>query len=472
MYFHSAQFLIFVLIAWSLYWAVHRNHRARVAVLLIASLIFYAAFSPFPILIFAWCALVDWLVARGMEATTVQRTHKVLLAVSVISNLAILCVFKYADLFYRTTSELLAHVGIAVRYEPTGLLLPVGLSFVVFQAISLTVDIYRGELRGYHSYWEHLLFLLFFPQIVSGPITRAEFTLKKFKEVPKLTQDEGAAALYRIAIGLAKKLLIADVLANQIVDRVFEHPAIYTSAECTIAAIAYTFQIYCDFSAYSDMAIGIARLFGFRYPENFKKPYLAKNLQEFWNRWHLSLSTWLRDYLYIPLGGNRHGAVREMINVQIVMLLGGLWHGADWRFALWGIIHGAGLALTKLYWWIRGGKPKTHSLPGVAIGMLATFTVVVLTRVFFRAKDIGHAVEFFKQMAERTIGFENVSELAWIGLAAAVATHFIPKSIYDWTNIQFVRAPVYARATFLVLLVLALRQVSTLEVRPYIYAQF
>ncbi len=471
MNFHSAQFLLFVITTWVVFWSVRKSARARVAVLLLASLVFYCALTPFPIIIFFWVALVDWLVARAMERTTVQRTHKVLLAISVLSNLSILCFFKYADLFYRTSTELLARFHIVVRYEPLSLPVVVGLSFVIFRAISLTVDVYRGDLRGKHTFAEHLLFLLFFPQVIAGPITRSSATLERFRDEPTLTADEGAQALYRIAIGLAKKLLLADVLKNQLVDRVFKEPTLYTSTECVVAAVAYTFQIYCDFSGYSDMAIGIAALFGFKFPENFKKPYLAKNLQEFWNRWHISLSTWLRDYLYIPLGGNRHGAIRSMINVQIVMLLGGLWHGADWRFALWGIIHGVGLALTRLWWFVMG-KPKKHSIPGIAVGMLLTFTVVVLTRIFFNARDIGTAFVMFKQIAERTVGFENVSKLAWATLAAAFITHFIPHTLYQRTSTWFVRAPIPARAAFLVLLALVLRQVASIEASGYIYAQF
>ncbi len=551
MYFHSLQFLVFVLVTWAGYWALRRKPSARVGVLLTASAIFFVMFSlypildaltalspevkwkglghvllltatlagvvaggrwalrqkaavrypvlavcaaavlgnlylgsqtfailavslwrPFlPILVVLWCTTVDWLAVRGIERTTVQRTHKVLLAISVISNLGVLCIFKYADLFMRTSAQFMALFHVVLPEQKISLPLPVGLSFVVFRAISLTVDVYRGDLRGNHRFADHLLYLIFFPHLSLGPITRAEHLLERLRMQPRITPDEGARALYRIAVGLAKKLLLADVLANQLVDRVFENPAIYTSAECVVAAVAYTFQIYCDFSGYSDMAIGIARLFGFSFPENFKKPYLARNLQEFWNGWHISLSTWLRDYLYIPLGGNRTGQFRSMVNVQIVMLLGGLWHGADWRFALWGIIHGVGLALTRVWWMIKG-KPKKYTLPGTIFGMLTTFTVVVLTRIFFRAKDIGHAVDMFKQIAERTVGFANVSELAWIALAAAFLSHFIPKDWYERSCGWFVRAPIPARAAFLVLLAIALRQVATLEVRPYIYAQF
>jgi alginate O-acetyltransferase complex protein AlgI len=471
-FFHSIQFLAFLGLTFAAYWAVHRHRLARLAVLLGASLLFYAAFTPFPILIFAWCALVDWGVARLMEKTTVQRTHKILLALSIVMNLGVLCVFKYADLFFKTSAWLCSKVGLQVEYRPLGLLLPIGLSFVVFKAISLSVDIYRGDLRGFHSYPEHLLYLLFFPQVISGPIVRASDLLTKFARTPRLTPEAGAQGMLRIAVGLTKKLLIADVLAAQIVDRVFENPALYTSAECVFAAVAYTFQLYCDFSGYSDISIGAASLFGFHVPENFNKPYLARNLFEFWNRWHMSLSTWLRDYLYIPLGGNRGSRPNQLFNLLVVMMLGGLWHGADWRFALWGSAHGLGLILTRCWWWARGGRPKEYGPLAATLGLLGTMSIVVLTRIIFRAPDMAKAGVMYLQMLELTWGLPNVSALAWAAMAAAIISHGVPQRTYELVEEWFQRFPIYARAAAFLALGMVIRQVATLEVRPYIYFQF
>ncbi len=472
MYFHSLQFLGFLIIAFAAYWAVHKNKAARLGVLLIASLTFYAAWSPFPLLIFFWCGAVDWLCIRGMDRWSERPgIRKLLLIVSVVSNLGVLSVFKYADLFYETSAKLLGLLGVAVRYEPLGLLLPIGLSFVVFQAISLTVDVYRRQVAPTHSFLEQMLFLLFFPQVVAGPIVRAKDLLERFDAVPRLDPDDGARGLYRIATGVVKKLVIADVIAAGIVDPVFADPSRYTSAECAVAALGYTLQLYFDFSAYSDIAIGAAALFGFPLPENFDKPYLAKNLFEFWNRWHISLSTWLRDYLYIPLGGNRVSRPRVLFNLMVVMVLGGLWHGADWRFALWGGIHGVALVVTRLWWWWRG-KPKSSTWMATLRGWAVTFTIVVLTRIIFRASDVEVAWVMFEKLAEFTPGVANVSLMVWVAIAGAMALHAMPHKVWGWTCTAFVRMPVPVRAVALVAIGLAIRQVATAEVRPYIYFQF
>ncbi len=470
MYFHSLQFLAFGTLLFGAYWAVHRSVPLRLGTLLVGSLLFYAAWTPFPLLLFASSALVEWLCVKGMVRW--PRAKKALLVVAVGFDLSMLGLFKYGDLFASTGAWLLGHLGLAVRHESLGLLLPVGLSFVAFQGISLVVDVYRGQVEPRHTYPEHLLYLLFFPQVVAGPIVRARDLLARFRQTPRLDPETGARGLYRIATGMAKKLLIADVLAAGLVDRVFEDPSLYTSAECLAATLAYTFQLYCDFSAYSDIAIGAAALFGFALPENFAKPYLARNLFEFWNRWHISLSTWLRDYLYIPLGGNRCSRPRVLFNLMVVMTLGGLWHGASWRFALWGAVHGVGLVVTRVWWWLRGGRPKEHSWYGAAAGMAATFTVVVLTRIVFRCADLPAAGRMVRALAELSGGLANVSLPVWAALAAAALSHALPPAVYERSAGLFARLPVPVRAAALVGLALVVRQVAAVELRPYIYFQF
>ena len=471
MYFHSLQFLAFLTIAFAAYWSVHRSKPARIAVLLVASLLFYAAWTPFPLVIFAGCAAVDHLVVRGMARFETPRARKLLLAASIVTNLGVLGTFKYADLVYSTSAWILGHLGVGVRYEPLGLLLPVGLSFVVFQAISLTVDVYRGEVKPTFGYAEHLLYLLFFPQVVAGPIVRARDLLEHFDRVPALSAEGGARAFFRIAAGLVKKLVIADVLAAGIVDPVFADPGRYTSAECALATVAYTLQLYFDFSAYSDVAIGGAALFGFPLPENFDKPYHAKNLFEFWNRWHVSLSTWLRDYLYIPLGGNRVSRTRVLFNLMAVMALGGLWHGADWRFALWGIIHGVGLVATRLFWWWRG-RPENPGLARLALGWMGTLLVVILSRVVFRASDLRAAGDMYAQLLELTPGLDSVGVAVWLAGGAAIILHALPHRAFEGLMRGFVWLPAPVRAAALVGIGLTIRQVGAADIRPYIYFQF
>lgn len=471
MLFHSLQFLVFFAVAFAAYWAVHRHRGLRVTVLLVSSVGFYAAWTPEPLLLFCGYAVVNVIAARALDATARPWLRKSILTLAVGLELGGLALFKYADLFLNTASWLSARAGLEARFAPLHLLLPVGLSFVAFQAISYVVDVYRGELKGNHGLAAQLGYLLFFPQVVAGPIVRASDLLERFEKTPTLSPEDGADGLRRMAMGIAKKLVFADVLAVGLVDRVFTNPDRYTSAECAVAAVAYTLQIYFDFSAYSDVAIGAAKLFGFHLPENFDKPYHARNLFEFWNRWHISLSTWLRDYLYRPLGGSRGGKLLTLRNLMIVMVLGGLWHGADWRFALWGGIHGGLLLLTRIWWWVKG-KPERYGFFGTVFGIAFTFTAVVLTRIFFRAPDLTHASALFRQLALGTGGVANVSPLVWSALAAAVFCYVAPRSWEKKAAELFVAAPIPVRAIALVALGLGLRQLAGFDVQPYIYFQF
>ncbi len=469
---HSLQYLVFVISVFSLYWAVHQHFWPRMAVLVVASLYFYAALTPFPLIIYFLVGVtVDHLCVKGMARAQSQGVRKALVTLSIVSNLGLLAGFKYLELLRQTAVSLLAPLGVTVRPEPFNLLLPVGLSFFVFQAISYTVDVYRGKASAEHSFIEHLLYMLFFPRVVTGPIIRASELMAHFRDTPSLTPEQGGHALFRIAVGLVKKLVIADVLGAGIVDPVFGAPEKYASAECIVAAVAYTFELYYDFSGYSDIALGVAALFGFKFPENFNRPYLAKNIAEFWNRWHLSLSTWLRDYLYRPLGGNRVSKPRVLFNLMTVMVLGGLWHGADWRFAVWGAVHGVALCGFRCWEWAVG-KPESPGIPRVALAMLATFTIVVLTRVVFRAPDMTHAGEFYARMLAGVPGIANVSPLVWGMLAAAVFFHAVPLKLYTVSSELFVRMPVPVRAVALVLLGLGIRHLSAVETRPYVYLQF
>lgn len=472
MQFHSLPFLAFLAFVFTLYWAVARYQVPRIAVLLLASLAFYVVMTPYPLVIFLAGVAVDHILVKGMARTENPRLRYWLVTASVVFNLGLLATFKYAEMLRETAVSLLGPLGISVRTEPFGLLLPVGLSFYCFQAISYTVDVYRGKASAKYSYPEHLLYALFFPRVISGPIVRASDLLERFRQEPELSTEDGAQALYRIAVGLVKKLVIADVLGSGLVDPIFRDPEAYTSFECVVAAVAYTFELYYDFSGYSDIAIGVARLFGFKFPENFARPYLATNLFEFWNRWHMSLSTWLRDYLYIPLGGNRRSRPRVLFNLMMVMGLGGLWHGADWRFLVWGVVHGVGLWVVRTYWWLLGERPKEAGLLRKGLGLLATFSVVVATRIVFRAPDMAHAKLMFLRIGQHLPGLDNVSTLVWGMLAAAVVCHALPRKLDTWASALFVRMPAPARAVVLVAIGLGIRHMSSVETRPYVYLQF
>jgi D-alanyl-lipoteichoic acid acyltransferase DltB (MBOAT superfamily) len=468
----SLPFLAFLGCTFALYWAVYRHTALRLGVLLLASLAFYAVWTPLPLLLLVPCALVDHLCVRGMEASARPGLRRALLLVSVGVNLGALGTFKYAELLRETSARLLAPLGVGVRAQPFDLLLPLGLSFFCFQAISYSVDVYRREASGRYTFPEHLLYLLFFPRVVAGPIVRARDLLARFRQTPTLSADEGAHALYRITLGLVKKLVVADVLGAGLVDAVFANPSGYTSAECLVAAVAYSFELYFDFSGYSDMALGAAALFGFRLPENFARPYLAKNLFEFWNRWHMSLSSWLRDYLYRPLGGSRVSRPRVLFNLVVVMALGGLWHGADWRFAVWGGVHGLLLCVVRGYWWVRGKRPEARGAWAALPGLLLTFSAVVLTRVVFRAQSLEAAADFYRQLLHLSGGLANVSPWVWAMLALAALSHASPLAWRVRLGELFVRLPVPARAVVLVAVGLGIRHLASVETRPYVYLKF
>jgi len=329
----------------------------RVVILFVASSLFYHAWAaampgPYRYLLALLLATIvlDYYLGLWIQRAEDPWRRKALLIVSLCSNLGILVFFKYADFF---TQDVL---GLDV--DRLNLILPAGISFHTFQSLSYTIDVYRKEITATKSVVTFATFVLFFPQLVAGPIVRAQDLLPQLEQPPALDLEKATHGLYRIVIGLFKKIAIADTLALSIVDRVFEAPERYSSIEVVAGVVAYALQIFLDFSAYSDIAIGSAAVLGFTMPENFRTPYRSANLQEFWRRWHISLSTWLRDYLYITLGGSKGAPWRTYVNLILTMLLGGLWHGASWAFIVWGALHGLGLAVTRFFQRAAQGDPR------------------------------------------------------------------------------------------------------------------
>jgi alginate O-acetyltransferase complex protein AlgI len=472
MMFHTIQFIVFAAAVWGLYQLVLEYRLPRQLLLLGASIAFYAAWRFEPLVVFGGYIGLCWLGGNLLDRLETPWVRKAVMAVLVSELLACLLAYKYLDLFIKTYMAAAGWVGAQTEAEPLGLVLPLGLSFVNFQAIAYIVDCYRGDISGRQSALKIAVHLLFFGQVVSGPILRPKHLLQGLDVAPTLSGDEANQAMFRIAVGVAKKLLIADVIAVTLVAPVFGNPAQYTSMECFVAAVAYTFELYFDFSGYSDIAIGIAALFGFRFPENFNKPYHATNLFEFWNRWHMTLSTWLRDYLYRPLGGSRDGKVKTLRNLFIVMALGGLWHGADWKFLVWGTVHGVLLVLWRIWWW-KVGKPDEYTpYWRIAAGWTMTFLLVVLSRIFFRSESVSVALVMFERLAMFTWGLANVSRTAWIALAAAVGFYFLPKKAFVLGMRAFMMTPAFARGAALVGLGLLVRLLAQVETRPYIYFQF
>ena len=343
MVFTSATFLIFLALVFLGYWSL-KTRQQQNSLLLLSGYIFYAWWD------YRYCSLmvistvVDYFCGRGCAGT---RNRRLYLMISLISNLGLLGVFKYFDFFQDSFVAAFSSLGITFQPYVVELLLPVGISFYTFQTLSYTIDIYRRKLEPHDSFLDYAAYVSFFPQLVAGPIERASALLPQFARERSFDAALARDGLRQMLWGFFKKLAIADRLAT-VVDEIYADPSVMDTELLWTAAICFSFQIYCDFSAYSDIAIGTARLFGFQLTRNFANPYFSQDFVEFWRRWHITLSTWFRDYVYVPLGGNRQGQSRQLLNVMIVFAVSGLWHGAGWNFVLWGVIHGALVVVSSL----------------------------------------------------------------------------------------------------------------------------
>lgn len=397
MQFNSAEFLIFLPVVLITYFAL--PYRWRHLFLLAASYYFYMAWKAEYVLLLLLSTTIDYSLALRLERSESKGHRQFLLACSLVSNLGMLFAFKYFNFFNDATRDLLMHVNIFYEVPAFQLLLPVGISFYTFQTLSYTIDVYRGEQKAEQSFLRFALFVSFFPQLVAGPIERASRLLPQFQVRQQVDYYRIASGLRRVAWGFFKKVVIADKAAI-IVDAIYQQPQGHSGVTLLLATYLFAFQIYCDFSGYSDIAIGISRMLGIRLMENFRQPYLAQSIGEFWRRWHISLSTWFRDYLYIPLGGNRVGESRYFANLLTVFVVSGLWHGASWTFVIWGFLHGLYMVIEQV--WERYGPSLEHlQLPNtlVALGRrFVVFHLVVLAWIFFRANTVGDAFYIVRQI--------------------------------------------------------------------------
>ena len=386
--FIQPNFFIFLLIFAIVY--NFAGQRARLGVGLLFSLYFYAYFSPVYSLLLLISSAVDFGVGAAMGRCDQPRHRRGWLILSLVANLGLLAAFKYSAFFWNSYAQLVGGVDLMIAEPP-----PMGISFFTFQTLSYTIDIYRGELKPCRSFRQFLFFISFFPQLVAGPIVRARDFLPQIQS-SRLLWPELQPCLWRFARGFAKKACLADSLGLLLVDPVYANPQSASSMACALAVVAYGLQLYLDFSGYSDMAIALGRVFGFTFPENFNYPYLAKSFSEFWRRWHISLSSWLRDYLYISLGGNRRGLTRTLANLMLTMLLGGLWHGAGWNFVIWGGLNGGYLALETL----SGFPRRLQGRWGALLGHSWVLGGYFFSLIFFRASCFGDACAVITKLGE------------------------------------------------------------------------
>ena len=460
MLFTTLSFVVFLVAVLTLFYVFPRPWRRYL--LLASSLFFYMAWNAKYVVLILGLITIDyaaalWIISReGWQ-------RRMALVVSLGANIGLLGWFKYANFLAETWMHLF-HSG--AGFQPLAIILPLGISFHTFQSISYVIDVYRGEQPAITSYVDYALFVSFFPQLVAGPIVRArEFFAGYFNWRPP-SPDEWQRGVALILTGFVKKLICADQFA-QAADHYYANPqAVPGFLPAWTGTIAFGLQIFFDFSGYTDIAIGIALLFGFHFPENFRRPYLSASVTEFWRRWHMTLSRWLRDYVYIPAGGNRHGRLRTYANLMFTMLLGGLWHGASWNFVLWGAWHGVWLSIERVVW----GREEHRGLVRIPLTVL-TFLIVTVGWVFFRAKTFGAAVFVLGQMFSRVTGDSMLSpwqwKLAWATLLIALGEE------YGQVLTRLYRSPAWARTVAAVIALLAI-EIFTVsdQAIPFVYFQF
>ncbi len=486
MSFVSLEFLIFFAVVSILYFVI--PYRWRWVFLLIASYIFYAYWNAWYIFLIIFSTFVDYFAARSIDATPQENKarRRLLLGISLAVNLGVLFLFKYFNFF--SESSVLFFEAIGLSYSPTtlNLILPVGISFYTFQSMSYTIDVYRGEIKPEKHAGIFATFIAFFPQLVAGPIERAENMLPQFREKFDFDYDRIVNGLRLILWGLFKKVVIADRVAIY-VNAVYNNVEAYQGLPLIFATVFFAFQVYCDFSGYSDIAIGTAQIMGFRLMQNFRQPYLSTSVRDFWRRWHISLSTWFRDYVYIPLGGNRVSLVRNLINLLVVFVLSGLWHGASWTFVIWGALHGFYIVVETV---LSRFLPKGAKLPRLVtvLQVVFTFVLVCFAWLFFRANSLADAGYVTSNLLNITdTSFKTISAPFKSGLFAA-GTEFIITWILlgllmlaEWLDIRsnlitvLASKPVYLRWAVYYILIAAIGLSLLLygaQTQDFIYFQF
>ena len=469
MLFSSGTFWLLFLLFLPIYSVLSRYRLGQQAFVVAFSLYFYYKCSGWFVGLLAATSMVDWLLSHAIARSRRRGTKRLLVALSLTCSLGVLAVFKYAN-FALWNWAAIVHGN----FHPLDIILPVGISFYTFQSVSYIIDVYRGRVAPTATWLHYAFYLTFFPALVAGPIVRADRFLPQVTSPHRPNAAEIWAGLWLIILGVVKKAVIADYIAGYN-DLIFDSPGAYTGFETLMGIAGYTMQIYCDFSGYSDMAIGLAAIMGFRLEPNFNFPYKARNLTDFWHRWHISLSTWLRDYVYIPLGGNRRGRVLTYVNLMATMLIGGLWHGAAWRFVFWGGMHGLGLVVHKALRRRLERVPDTWAVR--AVSWLITTAFVALLWVYFRADSWESAATliasvFTRFSPQHIVPFVQ-TRLLWIALMGVIITaHALPTRFWAAAQRWFVAAPWVVKWLIFVAVVQITVQLAGTDVAPFIYFQF
>ena len=469
MLFPTLTFGLFFLFVYGLTWSLKASNEWRKIILLVASWYFYGAWDTRFVALLIASGVLNWGAARLIVAAGDRdKLRKLALAVGLIITLTILGFFKYYGFFMEQVAHLLHAIGWERDLYIMQVVLPVGISFFTFQGMSYVIDVYRRKTEP-AVLLDMVLLMSFFPHLVAGPIVRASHLIPQFRKVPELTRGMAAMGIALITWGLFKKAIIASELATTLVDPVFFDPRAHSSLDLAGAAYGYAVQIYCDFSAYSDMAVGLAALLGYRFPHNFNQPYRANSLQDFWRRWHISLSSWLRDYLYISLGGSRHGLFRLCLALMATMLLGGLWHGASWNFVIWGALHGSVLAVERLW---REFRPKTWKPIPNWLGILITFHIVLLGWIFFRAQSFDSALAYIAGIFTAGGAAALVTPMLLAMIVVGMTFHYFPPYTMQRTAMKLRTLNPVMVGLGVGLFILVVDAMRPEGVAPFIYYQF
>ncbi|MEA3317465.1 MAG: MBOAT family O-acyltransferase [Bacteroidota bacterium] len=496
MLFTRLYFWGFFTIVLLIYSFVYKKNTLRNTYLFLVSLFFYYKSGGYFFSLLLISTIVDFTIGKLLYKTIEITKRKLLVATSLFVNLGLLAYFKYSYFFtnifnqiFNTNFEV---INIMAKWsnELTGsgfdistIILPVGISFYTFQTISYTLDVYRNKVKPVNNILDFGFYVSFFPQLVAGPIVRASEFIPQIHKKYSLTKREFGHAIFLILNGLIKKMVISDYISINFVDRIFESPLSFTGFENLMAIYGYSIQIYCDFSGYTDIAIGVALILGFKLPVNFNSPYKAINITDFWRRWHISLSSWLKDYLYISIGGNRKGKIRTYVNLMITMLLGGLWHGANIRFIIWGGLHGLGLIIHKIWMKFNLSLSKyylstsSRNILYRFISILTTFHLVAFAWIFFRAKNLESSFNMISQIfnnfqinliPEMTVSYAKI----FVIITLAYIAHWLPSGFKETYRGYFIKSHVSIKILIAVITVFIIYQAKSAEIQAFIYFQF
>ncbi len=472
--FNTGLFLVLFAAFLLIYTAMRRFRTAKMLFVILFSLYFYYKSSAEYCFILLGVCVADFVLGLLMDRTTSKAGKRCIVGLNILINIGMLVYFKYFNLLFETIANFSGQ-----KFDALDIILPAGISFFTFRSISYIVDIYRGDIKACRDFLAYTFYLTFFPPLLAGPVVRAKDMLPQVQANPVASRTMVSEGLFLIMCGLVKKVIVADFISQNFVDRIFDNPSLYSGFENMMGIYGFVIQLYCDFSGYSDMAIGIALLLGYRFLDNFDSPFKSQSPTEFWHRWHISLSSWLRDYVYIPMGGNRKGRPRQHVNLMTTMLVGGLWHGASWMYVIWGGIQGLFLVGHKSAKAVLPelSEEKKSQRWRVALNIFLTFNLIALSFVFFRARSM----ETVKDMATQIFTSFHLSVapqfiegylMIVLAMVFGYLMHFAPARWTRRLKARYHLLPLLVQALILAIVILIIIQVRSSDIVPFIYLQY